>query len=126
MSSCRPCGCVCLCLHAALCVYSLFFMRWALAITPANYPLLFCHFCNEVAQLSQLARWLSYKLSDGSHAQRLATYAALGHQHSAAICGLVCLCVCVCVACTGVVMAVRKLLPCVAKCDAMQVQPHRV
>ncbi|OZJ03684.1 hypothetical protein BZG36_03502 [Bifiguratus adelaidae] len=44
----------------ALCVYSLLFMRFALAVTPKN-PLLFaCHATNEVAQLTQGYRFLNY------------------------------------------------------------------
>jgi hypothetical protein len=42
---------------AALVFYSFLFMRWSLAITPANYPLLVCHASNEVVQLVQLGRW---------------------------------------------------------------------
>ena len=41
----------------SLAIYSLLFMRWAIAITPANYPLLVCHMANEVAQLTQLGRY---------------------------------------------------------------------
>jgi len=43
----------------ALCVYSLLFMRWALAISPVNYPLFVCHLCNEAVQLTQLGRYVS-------------------------------------------------------------------
>lgn len=46
---------------SALAIYSLFFMRWALAVTPANYPLLFCHICNEGVQIGQLGRWATAK-----------------------------------------------------------------
>ena len=42
---------------SSLVVYSILFMRWAIAVTPANYPLLVCHICNEIAQLAQLGRW---------------------------------------------------------------------
>ncbi len=45
------------CHCVALAVYSLLFMRWALAVTPANYPLLVCHVSNEVVQLVQLGRY---------------------------------------------------------------------
>jgi len=44
---------------SALCVYSVLFMRWALAIYPPNYALLFCHASNEVVQLLQLGRWFN-------------------------------------------------------------------
>lgn len=44
----------------ALVIYSLTFMRYALAVTPWN-PLLFaCHFVNEGAQLTQGYRYLTY------------------------------------------------------------------
>ncbi len=42
---------------ATLALYSSFFMRWALAITPPNYPLLACHAVNVTAQCVQLARY---------------------------------------------------------------------
>jgi len=45
----------------ALCVYSIFFMRWSLAIKPTNYPLFVCHAANEVAQLAELSRWAMYR-----------------------------------------------------------------
>jgi len=41
----------------SLAIYSLLFMRWAIAISPANYPLMVCHIANEAAQLTQLGRW---------------------------------------------------------------------
>lgn len=44
----------------ALCVYSATFMRYSLAVTPANYLLFACHFVNEGAQLTQGYRWLQY------------------------------------------------------------------
>ena len=50
-------SCGMLCAFSALAVYSLLFMRWAIAITPANYPLLVCHIANEAAQLTQLGRY---------------------------------------------------------------------
>ena len=50
----------CLCLYpSALAVYSVLFMRWALAVTPANYPLFMCHVANEAVQLAQLGRYLN-------------------------------------------------------------------
>ena len=45
---------------AALCVYSLTFMRYSLAVTPKNYLLFLCHFVNEGAQLTQGYRYLEY------------------------------------------------------------------
>lgn len=47
----------------ALVVYSAVFMRYSLAVTPQNYLLFGCHFVNEVAQLGQSYRFLSYTYS---------------------------------------------------------------
>jgi len=44
----------------ALCIYSATFMRYSLAVTPANYLLFACHFVNEGSQLTQGYRWLQY------------------------------------------------------------------
>ena len=44
----------------ALCIYSVTFMRYALAVTPKNYLLFACHFVNEGAQLTQGYRYLNY------------------------------------------------------------------
>ncbi|KAI1498274.1 hypothetical protein F5X99DRAFT_412265 [Biscogniauxia marginata] len=44
----------------ALCVYSVTFMRYALAVTPQNYLLFMCHFVNEGAQLTQGYRFLQW------------------------------------------------------------------
>lgn len=46
-----------------LSVYSLLFMRFAWMVTPRNYLLLACHASNEVAQLYQLSRYISYQSS---------------------------------------------------------------
>jgi len=41
-------------------------MRWALAISPTNYPLFVCHLCNEIVQLYQLGRCINARyLTDG-------------------------------------------------------------
>ena len=53
------CSAVCACCCSALAVYSVLFMRWALAVTPANYPLFMCHVANEAVQLAQLGRYLN-------------------------------------------------------------------
>lgn len=45
---------------AALSVYSATFMRYALAVTPANYLLFGCHFINCSSQLIQGYRYLQY------------------------------------------------------------------
>ncbi len=44
----------------ALCIYSATFMRYALAVTPANYLLFGCHVVNEGAQLTQGYRYLQW------------------------------------------------------------------
>lgn len=44
----------------ALVIYSATFMRYSLAVTPANYLLFACHFVNEGSQLTQGYRWLQY------------------------------------------------------------------
>jgi hypothetical protein len=45
---------------AALCVYSATFMRYSLAVTPANYLLFACHFINEGSQLTQGYRYVNW------------------------------------------------------------------
>ncbi|KAI5810210.1 UPF0041 domain-containing protein [Peziza echinospora] len=45
---------------AALCVYSLVFMRYSMAVTPKNYLLFGCHFVNEGAQLTQGWRYYQW------------------------------------------------------------------
>eukprot|EP01097_Dermamoeba_algensis_P004759 TRINITY_DN3062_c0_g1_i1.p1 TRINITY_DN3062_c0_g1~~TRINITY_DN3062_c0_g1_i1.p1 ORF type:complete len:107 (+),score=22.76 TRINITY_DN3062_c0_g1_i1:96-416(+) len=45
----------------ALALYSLFFMRWSLAIHPPNLALFACHVTNEAAQLYQLSRWFRHQ-----------------------------------------------------------------
>lgn len=42
---------------SVLCVYSSLFMRWAVAIAPANYPLFACHATNCLVQLATLSKW---------------------------------------------------------------------
>lgn len=44
----------------ALVIYSATFMRYSLAVSPANYLLFGCHFINEAAQLTQGYRYLKY------------------------------------------------------------------
>ncbi|KAK9505118.1 hypothetical protein O3M35_009246 [Rhynocoris fuscipes] len=52
---------------AALCLYSMVFMRFAWKVQPRNLLLLACHFTNECAQLTQGARFIKYNyLSDNS------------------------------------------------------------
>ncbi|XP_033102224.1 mitochondrial pyruvate carrier 1-like [Anneissia japonica] len=46
---------------AALCVYSLLFMRFSLMVKPRNMLLFSCHFTNECAQLTQMGRWANYR-----------------------------------------------------------------
>eukprot|EP00884_Botryococcus_braunii_P001899 jgi/Botrbrau1/1170/Bobra.0162s0057.1 len=45
----------------AMCVYSLLFMRFALAIKPKNYLLFACHASNEAVQLNQFRRWYQWQ-----------------------------------------------------------------
>jgi len=52
-------------LTTVLCIYSVLFMRWSLAIEPPNFPLLVMHITNEVAQLTQLGRYLKLKFAGG-------------------------------------------------------------
>lgn len=40
-----------------LCMYSILFMRWSLAIFPANYPNFLCHITNATVQGTTLVRW---------------------------------------------------------------------
>lgn len=44
----------------ALVIYSMTFMRYAMAVQPQNYLLFLCHFVNEGAQLTQGYRYLQY------------------------------------------------------------------
>ena len=37
--------------------YSMVFWRWAIAISPANYPLMLCHTANASAQGLTLIKW---------------------------------------------------------------------
>jgi len=46
---------------ANLMVYSCLFMRWSLAITPANGMLFVCHLSNEFIQIVQMGRYLTSK-----------------------------------------------------------------
>jgi Mitochondrial pyruvate carriers len=48
-------------LCTAMCVYSLLFMRFALAIKPKNYLLFACHASNEAVQLNQFRRWYEWQ-----------------------------------------------------------------
>ncbi|KAK3694345.1 UPF0041 domain-containing protein, partial [Podospora appendiculata] len=56
----------------ALCIYSATFMRYSMAVTPANYLLLGCHFINECAQLTQGYRYLQYHNWGGKEKAALA------------------------------------------------------
>ena len=40
-----------------LLVYSTIFWRWAIAISPANYPLMLCHTANACVQTGTLGKW---------------------------------------------------------------------
>lgn len=43
-----------------LAVYSCVFVRWAIAISPANYPLMACHIANSTTQLATLGKYMLY------------------------------------------------------------------
>ena len=49
----------------ALTIYSATFMRYALAVTPANYLLFACHFINEGSQLTQAYRYYNWHHAGG-------------------------------------------------------------
>ena len=46
---------------AALAVYSMTFMRFAIKVKPRNMLLFACHVTNEIAQLTQGARFVHYQ-----------------------------------------------------------------
>lgn len=46
-----------------LTLYSCVFMRWAIAISPANYPLLACHIVNSSAQVLTLGKYALFAKS---------------------------------------------------------------
>ncbi|XP_023370406.1 mitochondrial pyruvate carrier 1 [Otolemur garnettii] len=48
---------------AALCCYSLIFMRFAYKVQPRNWLLFACHATNEVAQVIQGGRLIKYEMS---------------------------------------------------------------
>lgn len=58
---------------AALCIYSATFMRYSLAVSPANYLLFACHAINETAQLTQGYRYLQYHKWGGKEKEALET-----------------------------------------------------
>ncbi|EAN93588.1 Mitochondrial pyruvate carrier 1 [Trypanosoma cruzi] len=39
--------------------YSAIFLRWAIAISPANYPLFLCHATNSTVQVATLLRYFT-------------------------------------------------------------------
>ncbi len=57
---------------AAMCVYSLLFMRFAWAIQPRNYILFACHLSNEAVQLNQMRRYVTWRNSSGGGAEGVA------------------------------------------------------
>lgn len=50
---------------AALTVYSATFMRYSMAVSPANYLLFACHFINEGSQLTQGYRYINWHYRGG-------------------------------------------------------------
>ncbi|KAH6650333.1 hypothetical protein F5144DRAFT_588833 [Chaetomium tenue] len=73
----------------ALCVYSATFMRYALAVTPANYLLFACHFVNEGAQLTQGYRYLQWTRWGGREQAALTGAIDAGKEKVAAVEGKV-------------------------------------
>ncbi|WPT17591.1 Mitochondrial pyruvate carrier 1 [Picochlorum sp. SENEW3] len=51
---------------AAMCVYSLLFMRFAWMIEPRNYILFACHASNEAVQMNQMRRYVEFRQSSSS------------------------------------------------------------
>lgn len=49
----------------ALTIYSATFMRYSLAVSPANYLLFACHFINEGSQLTQGYRYYNWHHAGG-------------------------------------------------------------
>eukprot|EP01129_Flabellula_baltica_P001489 TRINITY_DN11408_c0_g1_i1.p1 TRINITY_DN11408_c0_g1~~TRINITY_DN11408_c0_g1_i1.p1 ORF type:complete len:137 (-),score=22.17 TRINITY_DN11408_c0_g1_i1:94-483(-) len=49
---------------SALFLYSIFFVRWAVAVHPRNYPLFLCHVTNVLAQGANLGRWAVHSISN--------------------------------------------------------------
>lgn len=60
-----------------MCIYSLFFMRFAYMIQPRNYLLMVCHISNEAVQLNQMRRWLAWKLKQPADVPALEGAAAV-------------------------------------------------
>jgi len=64
-----------------MCIYSMFFMRFAWMVQPRNYILLACHGFNEAAQVTQLIRKWNFdneKSAAGANAAKLALAAPAG------------------------------------------------
>ena len=45
-----------------LLVYSSIFLRWSIAISPANWPLFACHVTNALTQAVTLGKWAQHSL----------------------------------------------------------------
>ncbi|KAH6660224.1 hypothetical protein BKA67DRAFT_547323 [Truncatella angustata] len=52
----------------ALAIYSATFMRYSMAVSPANYLLFACHFINEGSQLTQGYRYVNWHYWGGKEA----------------------------------------------------------
>lgn len=61
---------------AAMCIYSLLFMRFAWAIQPRNYILFACHLSNEAVQLNQMRRYVTWRNDSGGGAEGVGVGAA--------------------------------------------------
>lgn len=64
----------------ALTLYSGTFMRYALAVSPANYLLFGCHAINFTSQLVQGYRYINYFHFGGKEAQLSEKAKAAGHE----------------------------------------------
>ncbi|KAF3038856.1 pyruvate transporter mpc1 [Didymella heteroderae] len=64
----------------ALTLYSGTFMRYALAVSPANYLLFGCHAINFTSQLVQGYRYINYFHFGGKEAQLSEKAKAMGHE----------------------------------------------
>ncbi len=80
-----------------MCIYSLLFMRFAWAIQPRNYLLFACHFSNELVQLNQMRRYLTWRTSDEGQVCLLCVLFCVP-----AVCAVLCTC-CVYLLCVVVI-----------------------
>ena len=77
---------------AALCCYSLTFMRFAYKVQPRNWLLFACHATNEVAQLIQGGRLIRHEWADPSHPLCLEELGGAERKPLGCGCGQKCFC----------------------------------